>query len=348
MCIVYDEEKYQYQLSIRQGGIITHVYISASFCLRDSDLVELKNTIDLQGINVLSDPDRADIYKQEHSQRVLITDRREPSLTQIEPQTFLLKGNLGQKTFVKNLHHIMYTISEGSRQIFKSECTIHAAAVSLPSSDRAILILGDKGSGKTITTYALCSYYDAELIGNDLVIIGSDKQGKQYLHGGTTNFTFRKYVMGKFFPDLLLEKNNASASISTGIDYESKIMLNPNQLNIPVCVDKKYIALVIRVNVHALAAANSVSKIFDKPTEALRLHENFARYIRGQTTPLVLEKDGTISGHFPSFDSIEMQAMRNKMVNSLLRSNFFYITAQSPQKATDLIMKTYNENLGRS
>jgi len=341
MDIFHKGEKYKYQLTVRQGGILTRVYTSATFYLSNSDIVNLENTPDLQGIATFYEEEFRSVTNEDHSQIVLITDAQEPSLAQIDDQTFLLKGHPCKDSFVKHLRHIIYTLSEGSRQTSKSQCTIHAAAVSIADSDDIILILGDKGSGKTITTYALCRYHNAELVGNDLVILGSDEQGELYIHGGTTSFTMRRRVAHSFFPELAPDKVNFSVLPSEQLDYESKMVFNPSQFNISACINKKYISLVVRVNVHTLATVNCVSKSFSKQIEALRLHENFARYIRGQTTPLSLEENGIISGYFPSFDSLNMQTTRNKMVFSLLRSPFFYVTAKSPQESATLIMETY-------
>ncbi|MCC3407949.1 MAG: hypothetical protein JGK17_20620 [Microcoleus sp. PH2017_10_PVI_O_A] len=303
--------------------------------------MNLENTTDLQGIAAFYEEELASVTNQDHSQIILITDAQEPSLVRIDDQTFWLKGHPCKDSFVKHLRHILYTLSESSRQTSKSQCTIHAAAVSIAASDDIILILGDKGSGKTITAYALCHYHSAELVGNDLVILGSDEEGKLYLHGGTTSFTMRRRVAHSFFPDIAPDKVNFSVLPSELLDYESKMVFNPSQFNISVCTDKKYIGLVVRVNVHTLATANSVTKSFSKQIEALRLHENFARYIRGQTTPLSLDGNGRVSGYFPSFDSLNMQTIRNKMVSSLLKSPFFYVTAKSPQESATLIMETY-------
>lgn len=347
MYIIYDNEEYKYQLSIRQGGITTHVYCSVLSGIDRFKIDHLETTRDLQGIRVFYESNISDVSRQNDSQIVLLKESLEPSIAQIDQKTFWLKVSLHQKAFVKNFRHILYTISESSRQRYKSEFTIHAAAVSLSDSDGAILILGDKGSGKTVTAYALCKYHNAELIGNDLVIIGRNKQGRQYLHGGTTRLTIRKHIMHKFFPDILSEQINDSPSISGGLDYENKIAIDPNLLNISVCTKKKYIALVARVNVHTLATANSVSNVFHKPTEALRLHENFGRYIRGQTTPLMLAADGTISGYFPSFDNSYLQGLRNQIISSLLNSSFFYIRANSPQECA-IQIKNIFEKIGAS
>ena len=199
MHIFHAGEEYQYQLTVRQGGIVTRVYTSVSFCLRNSDLVNLKNTTDLQGIAAFYEKELPFVTNQDYSQIVLITDAQEPSLSQIDDQTFWLKGPLCKDGFVKHLRHILYTLSEGSRQASKYQCTIHAAAVSIGGSNSVILILGDKGSGKTITAYALCYYHNAKLVGNDLVIIGMNEQGKLYLHGGTTSFTMRRRIVHSFF-----------------------------------------------------------------------------------------------------------------------------------------------------
>lgn len=334
--MIHDNRNYEYQFSLRQGGITTHLYCSDAHFLSDLNALSIKNTSDLQGIQIFHKSDEFDILVEERAQMVLlanVSDALYPSITQIDHRKFCLKGDLKQRGFINQLPHILYSVSESSRQLLNSQCTIHAAGIFRAASGGSILILGDKGSGKTSTALALCLDHGSELIGNDLVILGNNIYGNNlYLHGGTTSFTFRKNVINTYFPNIDLEEALSSATHLVNIDYEDKITLSPECLGISICNELQKIILTVRVNVHQLATCNSSSDLFQKKIEALRLHENFARHIRGQTTPLMLNADGKIFGYFPSFDSHLAQEVRNDIISLLLDMPFYHITAQSPQE----------------
>jgi hypothetical protein len=329
--------KYTYKLSTKQGGVVTHILCSTTNYSCDIGFTESEYSGDLQEISTFYESNPSDITTQNNSQIVLVKQANSYGLNKVDDKTFLLEGDLAQSAFTRNFRHIIYALSESLRQKLNMQCTTHAAAVSISNSNDAILILGDKGSGKTLTTYALCKYHNTELIGNDLVIVGSNAQNELYMHGGTTSFKFRECVVNSFFPELYFDKDKLDSMEKN--EYESKAVVDARTLAIPVCNERKRIILAVRVNVHVSATSDFITRNLDKSTESLRLHENLARYIRGQTTPLMLE-DGVISGYFPSFDCAEAQEIRNKIVSSLSK-RILYLVAQSPQSAAALIMATY-------
>jgi len=230
------------------------------------------------------------------------------------------------------LPYIAYNITEKTRQEKLSMATMHAAAVSTPDG-RSLLILGDKGSGKTSLTLALCLYYDCQLIGNDLVLIHN--QGNQlFIPAGTKIFDIREGVINNYFPEL----KNYIPNQGTNNPYENKISLIPEQIGIISGQDTQGLLSVIRVNLHP---HNPVIKIYKGALinqEILRLRENLARYIKGLVTPLILDEE-SFGGYFPAMDSPELSEMRDQMIKRIIYNNFMYVYGSNPKSVAEEIIR---------
>lgn len=102
----------------------------------------------------------------------------------------------------------------------------HGAAVYSPKIGKSILIIGDKGSGKTSLVYRLCKTNKMQLIANDIVRVSLSKSGKLYISTSTQFLTIREtavycnYFISiiAFFPlVVILEKNISFILISVAI-----------------------------------------------------------------------------------------------------------------------------------
>jgi hypothetical protein len=188
--------------------------------------------------------------------------------------------------------------------------TIHSAAVYLDG--RAILLMGKEGSGKTTTALGLCRTHGAQLIGNDLVIIGSSKKGDRLkIHGGTKFITLRYESIRRNMPDLLnLFPDKADDP------WLRKVSLFPQRANISLHIGdalltKAYIVHVdeTKDEVFVKAADNLITRLY--------LNENFSRYIRG-TCVAILGQGLKHLGYVPSFDSEELFSHRVVVMEQLL------------------------------
>lgn len=335
----YDGDSYHYKLSVFYGGINLRIYEYGEHeIIEKSRLMQNSSNEDLQGFYAFyEESQKFASAKNSIAQNVLVRHSENPRVSLINENSFLIQGPFHKLGFTNQVKHILYSISERSRQIDKNEYTIHAAAISVKDA-YSILILGDKGSGKTICSYALCQMYGAKLIGNDLVILGCDKEKELYLNGGTTNITMRKGIAASLFPELT--SDILAPTLSGGkTDYEEKVSFYAKNAGIQTNTSKVPLKLVIRVNVHPSASANLIKGDFPKEIEALRLHENMARHIRGQTTPVCMEKNGSISGYYESMDCLQAQNARNVVISSLFKLPFIYLTAQNPQDSSNLIVQ---------
>lgn len=187
--------------------------------------------------------------------------------------------------------------------------TIHAAAVSIGA--KAVLILGKEGSGKTITALGLCRLHGGQLIGNDLVIIGStENNGKIVAHGGTKFLSLRYESIQRNMPDLLELFPESSED-----PWLRKVLVNPQKARIDLCLGEMPLDRVFLVHVDE-TKKNILVKSADTVVNRLYVNENFSRYIRGTCLALMGEKLRYL-GYVPSFDSAILFEKRVKLMDRL-------------------------------
>ena len=243
-------------------------------------------------------------------------------------EEFIIKGPFDDEDFQERLPYLVYSLTERTRQKELGVVTVHAVAAS--KNHEGILILGDKGAGKTSLLLALCLERQYQVIGNDSVLL--QKGRPLSLLAGTQNIDIRECVIDKF--DNISGMEISSTSLGA---YERKTRVFPEDLGLSTETKKVPVAKVVRVNIHEANSEKSVTSEIPTTIELLRLNENFSRYIRGVTTPLQI-KGNSIHGYHPSCDSKELGNMRNTMINTLVNETpFYYITAASPQEAAELI-----------
>ena len=331
--LLYKGTNFIQTLQIMQGNAVVGIYQPQNIdLLKHSDLIDLKPGPDLQGMSLVASG--RSITKRPDLQ-VLIGQDDFGIVKRIAPLRYYVAGPKENPGFIRRLRHTVFSITEDYRQSVFGQATLHAASVVLPDNLAAILILGDKGSGKTNVAYSLCRDFGAALVGNDLSIIGIGNSTAPYVHGGNAAFTFRKASLQKYFPDddFCLPVNEA---VRQG--YEEKITLSSQVLGIPAWREKCPIKLIARVSVHSDTSEPTATSSFNRLTESLRLHENMARYVRGQTTPVCVSENGTISGEFKSLDSKANQAFRNALLEQIHQTKFIYVSTNSPQKAAQMLI----------
>lgn len=262
-----------------------------------------------------------------------LEEASKPSITVQGEMDYRIAG-LNEEVLISRFPYLAYTLGERTRQKELNLFSLHAAAVSTPDNNGSILILGDKGSGKTSLALALAlGIQGYELIGNDLVLLKFDQkeENKVSIPSGTRVFDVRRAVLKHFSPQLdfvtkepIYGQNNP---------YESKVTFLPEEIGVNTGGDETGLRLIVRINIHSNNSGITIIPPPDKITEILRLNENMSRYIRGVTTPVALTEEG-IGGYFPSLDDEDMNNKRNGLINRLLgQIPFFYISAPTPKQA---------------
>jgi len=215
--------------------------------------------------------------------------------------------------------------------------TVHAAAVSFPAG--AVIILGKEGAGKTTTALKLCRTYGAKLIGNDLVVIGIDKNsGRIMVRGGTKFLHLRYESMNRNMSDLLHLFKFDSSIIDTWL---CKLIVDPKAAGVEV--EDKIMPLIATYLVHIDNTQDSLfSSKADSVVTRLYLNENFSRYIRGGSISL-LGKDLSYLGFVPSYDSENFFKQRTSFIEKILKEpEMLYMSGRLDDVASSIYSRINN------
>jgi len=227
----------------------------------------------------------------------------------------------------ETLLYAAYPFLEAQRQVH-SWLTAYSAAVSLDG--RGILLLGKSGAGKTSVALDMCIRYKAKIIGNDLVILGIQKDGI-YAKAGTKFFYLRYESIKRGLPDLL-----KYFPVNPEETWLCKKKINPDELliNKENSSVKIYSSFLVHVD-------NNLSSIYVKKDNNLAtklfLIENFSRYIRGSCINVLGGERFEELGFIPSYDQISFHAFRKDLANRII-SGLNYISGPVNQ-ITDYIVK---------
>lgn len=259
-----------------------------------------------------------------------------PYVESLNKNHFIFHTPNDSSSHFANLPHLLYTLGESPRQHELESVTMHAAALAAPNN-KGILVLGDKGRGKTSLTIQLGMQYSYRLIGNNLVIACRDGSEINLLTG--TKSLVARVAALKDVPAL----SRFTFEIQ-GSGHEQKKTFKPEELGILRQTDKTPLSTVIRVHIHPSEPHAAIATpINDHVTERLRLFENFSRYIRGVSTPLILN-DESVSGFIPSLDEPHLSMMRSELIENMLKLNFRYVSGNSveavAEKVNEIVEKT--------
>ncbi|OKJ78573.1 hypothetical protein [Streptomyces sp. CB02460] len=241
-----------------------------------------------------------------------VSDAGPEPAVRVEGQTVHLTL-LHQAARTSTLAYVTYTALERSRQQ-RQMLPLHANAMVSPSG-LGILLLGNKGAGKTSVVLALGS--------------------RGWTHAGDD-----LAVLAEAASDLLVLPGKPTAAVRPGDPGlwqapKPVITLTPF-LHIPVPL-----AGVIRLTVHpAVPGPLLTSATPFSPNEQLRLHEALARYISGLPTPLTGPAGAPYGPVWP-LDDPSLARWRAHLVARLEQHPYGYLHAPDPRSAADLITQRY-------
>jgi len=188
--------------------------------------------------------------------------------------------------------------------------TLHAAAVA--RQGRAVLLLGKTGAGKTCTAVRLCRQHGFELVGNDLCVVGGTEDAVEAV-AGTTGFRLRLSSVARVLPELL----GLFPSTRVADAWRTKIDVPPHQAGVRIAPLPAEVAVVAFVHVDSDYPA-----LVDRPSadlvQRLDLYENALRYIRGGSTPWLLEGSLGLGPFVPSLDDHATHVRRTATLERLL------------------------------
>lgn len=206
------------------------------------------------------------------------------------------------------LAYVTYTALERVRQQ-QRKVTVHATALQAPGG-QAVLLLGDKGAGKTRTALALAERGWIHA-GDDLVVLAGLRNGCLVVWPGKPTAAVRDPLQ-PLAPKLLR-------------DLE------------PFAADSASLEWIVRMAVHpSLPDASLTPAVPLSVNERLRLHEALARYISGLPSPLT-GVEGTPYGPVWPLDTPACAHWRSHLIAALERCRFDYLHAPDAETAADLL-----------
>ncbi len=234
------------------------------------------------------------------------------------------------------LAYLAYWLSEGERQkdrIF----SMHSAAAAV--DDKGILLIGDKGAGKTTTLMDLSKRYNAELVSNDLSIVSHLDENTVQIIDGSKRIRLRLGSVRNHFPELLNFFPNLDGST-----WETKVLVSAERLGINV----RNLQLDLRE-----AFLIHLSNDLEEPLKIKRasglpiffeLYENLSRIIRGSGVS-IFGSDGTILGFIPSLETKRTHQNKVNFLNHLVNDRGIWsISGGNLEKMTDAIYNQVAKN----
>ncbi len=239
----------------------------------------------------------------------------------------------------QTLAYLVYSLLEVDRQK-NSETTAHLAACS--KNGKGIILLGERGAGKTSILLALCRKYGYRVIANDLALLGFDKKHNLiFINDGTKIFGLRHTAAKMHHPDLLkfFPKKIKDS-------WTTKSFILPQQIGVSIDDKKTKVDKVFFCHLHA----NKKEHFFDEKMSGswikVNLYENFSRYIRGSSLiPFLGGIGGNSIGYIPPLDQLNFHKQRVRLINYLVNDiGITHISGGNLQELCDFID---NKTLGK-
>lgn len=229
----------------------------------------------------------------------------------------------------------LYVIAEYMAECLQTKYSnttlIHAAAVYSPQNNTSYLLMGEKGSGKTTICYNICKENGLEIIGNDLVRIGLNRQGELCTYEGSTWLDFRETSikadknlnhLNRYF-----KKNNTE--VKYGL-WNKKIRIQASELGINSFSGEAKIQKILDVRLDPFQTELYIGE-WKGLQRTLLLHEKLGRHISGQTMPFQ-DDEGNYLGSVPLINFEESNKVREKIINKIIDNNVYQINASSSIK----------------
>jgi len=233
-----------------------------------------------------------------------------------ESKTLTISGESSDYLSGHALIYKAIQVAEHLRQM-DGQVTTHGSAVRFPNG-KAVIIMGNSGAGKTSTIISLCRSYGAELIGNDQIVF--DAKDNLKVIGGTKDVVIRKVATKQNLPDL------AHLFSSQENSWKTKRTLQPQELNMGVCIEPADVCAVVWIHLDAdRSEAIYMKRILPIDiVDSLNISERFSRQISGVQSPLI-DDNGNVGAFGISLDNETTRKNRLHALEKFRETGMFYI-----------------------
>jgi hypothetical protein len=212
---------------------------------------------------------------------------------------------------------------------------LHAAGVYLPQSERGILILGEKGSGKTSTALGLCTDAEGQLVGNDQIVLGSSGKSVQLLDGSKDIHVRRTAAIQD--PTLM---SMVTFTDQKKPNWDNKKTISPARAGVNEAQFSPQVTDVVQVVLDRTLETTTVFREQHDIQTLLFITEKISRHIRGVATPII-NNDGVFDAFSPSLDTPETAANRRALINTILGIGVTKIYAPSTEAMLEAIISNH-------
>lgn len=209
------------------------------------------------------------------------------------------------------IYYLAELAAEQKRQLHGG-ALLHAAGVFLPESGRGLLILGEKGAGKTSTAIGLCKGAGGQLVGNDQIILGSSRSSINLIEGSKDIHIRRTAAIQE--PELMSLVNYDDESKP---NWDNKETISPLRAGIQEAYGAHEVTDVFQVVIDRTLEETTVKHELNDTQTLLFLVEKISRHIRGVATPIT-NNEGVFEGFSPSLDTPETSANRKRLIDLIL------------------------------
>jgi hypothetical protein len=210
------------------------------------------------------------------------------------------------------LAYMTFFLTEAQRQA-DGIVTAHAAALSYQNS--GLLILGERGDGKTSVCLGLGRKYGYRLAANDLTTLGYDPvKDKAEVHDGTKIFGLRLSAVRGRFDELLHLYDD-----TTKTSWTTKAFVLPHDVGMEIDNNINPVEKVYMVYLDSTKTDNLSTYQMDGMWIKNYLYENFSRYIRGTAIVAFGSKSKDFLGYLPSLDQQLFHRKRLSLIEYLIK-----------------------------
>ncbi len=242
----------------------------------------------------------------------------------------LVTGKTEELSYGDTIPYLIQYLTERER-MKRSRFTIHGAAVA--KDGNGILILGKQGSGKTSVAITLCREYGYNLVGNDLVTIGTEGN-VGHLYNGTKVFRLRMSTIKHYNRDL---RRFFLTSTKGKDEWTTTASIRPVALGIgiqksPVPI-KKIVYVHLMNDPESILLATTPDLLFSR----VYLHQNFSAYIKGAMITPLIGKSLNYCGYLPSLDNQRFHNARKKLIDWIIGNpNYKYVSGPMKRICEDI------------
>jgi len=244
---------------------------------------------------------------------IFIPDSKTEFIYSEECKSLIVRGEIEDFRDGQALAYLGFWMMEAQRQR-DSMVTCHAAALSTLENN-GVLLLGERGDGKTSVAVALGRNYGYKLLANDLAIVGYTKETQSAtIYDGTKIFGLRLSAVRGRFPELLYLFTD-----QTQRSWVTKATVCSKEIGIEIENNPRPLKKVFMVHLDSTKTDKlSICKMDDLWVRNY-LYENFSRYVRGTAIMAFGKKSGDFLDYMPSLDTKEFHANRLSLIRHLIR-----------------------------